>query len=351
MTAATSSGKFWRKLVLGIPAVLVLLWGIAWICAANLVPRYLESWIARENIAGRNWSCVEKTAAGFPATFNYTCAHPVLNTAIQSGPAKISLREINVSYSPLSPLSAAIRLQGPLKIETAVNPKQINASWDHLNILVSKDLFSPPAANLAAQNIIINITANDEILANSADALRVEILPSKNEKESERLNVSLAISNYVSDALNKILGNNESTQVNASLAMLGTEFLKSGAAPARIKAWRDGNGALDISELKINKGRLAFEATGRLKLDNMLRPEGNLQTRTAGLSSLLERAGLPAAAGLKSGLLGNLFRKPGAAAPAREDSAERFIPMPLILRDGYIWIGPIKTPVVLRPVL
>lgn len=106
-----------------------------------------------------------------------------------------------------------------------------------------------------------------------------------------------------------------------------------------LSAWRDGGGALELERIEVEWAPLALSASGRLTLDEQLRPEGQLAARIAGLPELLDRLaelGLLAANQVASTKLA--IR---AFAGEPDDKGRPVLTAPIILRAGLLSLGPL----------
>ncbi len=340
------------RLLIAVPLIIAISWCALWFSASQLSGGYLQSWIKREEALGRAWSCESTNTSGFPLSFTLTCIKPALKANLKSGALTARFNELKTTWSPLRPLSAEARVLGPMQLESAGAPKKIVATWDEFLIGLSGGLASQPAATINARKLDLQITMPEgEVVPVFFGKMNVNLVPSKNDQNSELLRAVINGDEIDSPTLNHLAGNSELTSFATTLDFEKFENLKRGDMVARLEAWRGANGSLNISNLKIAKGRLALEASGVIHLDHLRRLEGQLQTRTAGLSSLLERLGIPALGGPRGGLLGGLFRKQNPPSNQPEEPSGRFIPLPLTLRDGFVWVGPLRTPLALRPIL
>jgi hypothetical protein len=112
--------------------------------------------------------------------------------------------------------------------------------------------------------------------------------------------------------------------------------------------WREAGGAFQIERLEATWAPLDLEATGRLSLDEQLRPLGDLQTRIAGLPRYLDRL---AARGLMEPKQA-LAIKAAVLALSREEDGEgrAVVELPLSFRQGFLFLGPLRL-TALSPVL
>lgn len=106
-----------------------------------------------------------------------------------------------------------------------------------------------------------------------------------------------------------------------------------------LSAWRDSGGALEFERIEVDWAPLALSASGRLTLDEQLRPEGQLAARIAGLPELLDRLaeqGLMAAS-----QVANTKLAIRAFSGERDDKGRPLLVAPIILRAGVLSLGPL----------
>ncbi len=102
--------------------------------------------------------------------------------------------------------------------------------------------------------------------------------------------------------------------------------------------WRNAGGWLVLDRLDLDWAPITLEATGRLTLDEALRPLGDLQTRIAGLPALLDRL---VAQGLMADNQARLTKLAVLALAAERDSQGRaVVELPVSFRQGYLYLGP-----------
>jgi hypothetical protein len=110
-------------------------------------------------------------------------------------------------------------------------------------------------------------------------------------------------------------------------------------SPSALARWRDLGGRLEIATLSLAWDSLAVSASGRLALDQELRPEGVLDAWWRGLSETIDRLATAkvlkaeAVLALKIGLLALPTRT--AADGAKEVS------LPITFEGGQLYLGPI----------
>ena len=95
----------------------------------------------------------------------------------------------------------------------------------------------------------------------------------------------------------------------------------------------------------LNKGDLKAEASGAVGLDDQHRLAGRLQAGLSGFGPLAEKLGIPLRAVEVGGLMAKLLNGSPLGAPADAGN----VALPIILAGGNLSIGPVRTPVRLRP--
>jgi hypothetical protein len=106
-----------------------------------------------------------------------------------------------------------------------------------------------------------------------------------------------------------------------------------------LAAWRDNGGALAFESLEIDWPPLGAGATGRLVLDDRLRPQGELAAQIAGLPALLDR--LAEVGRLTPQQASNTKLAVLAFAGAPDANGRRVLAVPVILQAGILYLGPI----------
>jgi len=344
-----------RKLLVSlfviVPAIAVLAWAGGWFAASSLSDKYINAWIEREKSNGRFWSCKDRVVQGFPLEFRIVCNNPTVASQMRGGRQNLQLQKMEMVYSPLTPRTAKVLFSGPARYEDQTASTALIASWDRLEADLHYPWPSQPRANARTKNFAVrSVSGTSEETLLTAQDVALALHTSSNANQQRTLSIALTSEGVSARALDEVMGNSQPVKLNTVFDVAQFERLLRGDPRARLEAWRDAGGSLTISELKANKGNLALEAEGRLGLDNLRRPAGNLNLRAAGLTSLMQRLGLPGGNATRGGLLGSLVRRP-AGQPETSDQPGRFVPLPLVLRDGAVWLGPIKSPIALRPLL
>ncbi len=104
--------------------------------------------------------------------------------------------------------------------------------------------------------------------------------------------------------------------------------------------WREAGGALDLKRIEMEWAPLGLTASGELSLDPQFRPQGLLRARVAGLGELIARLG---ELGQLSKDQVTLTQAAIAAFSSQRDARGRAaVDLPISLREGYLFLGPLR---------
>jgi hypothetical protein len=157
----------------------------------------------------------------------------------------------------------------------------------------------------------------------------------------------------VGEALHVSLPPGRGDLLGDSLARLSFDSTLVGGIPKgkpaeSLPAWRDLGGRWRFHRLAVLWGPLDLQASGRLGLDDLLRPAGKFEAEVKGAGTIIDR--LIAAKKIKPEAA--LAARLAVVAMGRPDAAtgEPVLAAPVILGDGYLYLGPIPL-LPLAPVL
>lgn len=129
-----------------------------------------------------------------------------------------------------------------------------------------------------------------------------------------------------------------------TLERLALEATMIGLVPAgepaeALAAWRDRGGALVVESLDLLWGPLAVRARGRAALDAALRPAGGFDARIRGLPEVVDV--LAAQGAIEPGAALALRMSVFALSRPGEDDGRPVVNLPVTLRDGLLYLGPV----------
>src|SRR5829696_4985740 len=114
--------RFW----LYTPFILLLLLAIAWFVIRNRTAEALDGWIAAEARAGREWTCVERTIAGYPFRIEVICNA----LDLKRGAVTASFGRTEAVAQVYQPRRIITEVAGPLKVTDGT--VTVQGSWDLL---------------------------------------------------------------------------------------------------------------------------------------------------------------------------------------------------------------------------
>ncbi|MGH6813923.1 MAG: DUF2125 domain-containing protein, partial [Methylocella sp.] len=109
-----------------------------------------------------------------------------------------------------------------------------------------------------------------------------------------------------------------------------------------LENWRSANGHVDITTARLTSGDIIFDAEGGLDLDNQHRMKGKLNASFAGLDKAFRRLGIDPALVTAGQVLAGLLGGGQGGGTGR-------VNLPLTFSEGFLSIGPVRTPIQIPP--
>lgn len=325
-------------MALGVTA---LGWTAAWLLLARGAEQALDRWIAEERSRDREWACADRRLGGFPFQLTVDCSSPAFRSAAGAIQAA-SAGRLTASSSILARRQIDFTISGPLKVSGPQSAALL--TWANLTGFL---LHGPDAPDLSvrAQDVKINEASGPgkDWSGASAQALGVRLRKAPDRAPgSGAQEVTLDLNGVKAAPADALIGNEEPLKASLSALVLNADFGPAGRIEERIERWSASGGRLLIKALSMEKGRSRLEANGDLSLDDRRRPAGQVSVRVEGVQPLLSRLNLPAAPLAIEGLLRGSARN--GASNLLENRT-----LPLEMRNGRLFIGPIRTPLILPP--
>jgi hypothetical protein len=105
-----------------------------------------------------------------------------------------------------------------------------------------------------------------------------------------------------------------------------------------LRTWRDADGRVRLDRLEVTWDPLDLQAAGALDLDAALQPEGTVNAILWGFSDAIDAMRIKQLIRSRDATMAKVLL--GGLSRTGPDGRER-LEVPLILRDGYIWAGPV----------
>ncbi|EIM29575.1 DUF2125 domain-containing protein [Microvirga lotononidis] len=336
-TASVRRSRFW----LYTPFVLLLLiavaWSIAWFVIRNRTAEALDGWIAAEARNGRQWTCGDRSIAGYPFRIEIICE----SLDLKRGSVSASFGRTEAVAQIYQPRRVIVEVAGPLRVTDGT--VTVDGSWSLLQASINASQTGLQRLSLAADSPKVSVTGlgNGEI-AGSGRHLELHLRPNPSRRAELAGDVAASVTEARIPILDALVGGAEPTNLNADLTVTQADGFKGGTIVEELELWRNAGGKLDILMLSATKGARQIETKGELRLDEQHRPAGQLTVSAAGLDGLLGNlTGGRVGGNLLGMLLGQGPRSPQGQPNAKPQLAS--LP-PLRLEKGFLSMGPFVIP-------
>lgn len=329
--------RFWLYAPYATLALLAVAWTIGWFVIRDRMQSGLENWITVEAATGRRWDCADRRIGGFPFRIELTCSTLILQRPdLQAtlGPTTI----VSQVYKPGHVIAEAA---GPLQV--TAGSTSIEATWSLLQTSVMVGPGGPERGDLVAEKPVVKVTsAALDPIAVTAARLETHLRPDPS--DATTADWALRAAGATIPGLDGLIGGAEPADLDLVLAVTRARDLPARPIAAELERWRAAGGRVAISHLALSKGPRRVEGKGTLGLDELHRPQGQLDVASARIEGFLgqfigEKAGGAAA------LIGALLGAPPAPAPQASGAGPALKPLPpLRLDGGKLRLGPLVIP-------
>jgi len=331
----TRSSRFWLFAPIALLILVAIGWTIAWFVIRDRTAAGLDAFRAAEERAGRQWTCKDRSIAGYPFRVEVSCAE----LGVVRDGVTVSLGRVESVAQVYQPRFVITEIDGPM---TASDGRvTVQGSWRLLEASVRSTRDGLQRLSLVADAPRFTVAgAAPEDVVVSADRFEAHLRPNLSRPQEEAYDVALRLQGASLPALDAFFGDAAPTSLETDVTATRAAGFAGRPLPVEIERWRAAGGKLDILEFSLKKGGKRVDAKGTLFLDDLHRPAGEITLATAGLESLIASiAGKGLGANLIAGLFGGGGTPPaGTAAPAL-----KALP-PLRLDNGRVALGPFVVP-------
>jgi hypothetical protein len=336
---ARRTSRFWLYAPFVLLAILAIAWSAFWFHVRGRVAEAVDAALLREADQGRSWTCTDRQISGFPFRVELRCSSLALASARWGDTVKVQTGPSVVLGQIYSPNLVIAHVTGPLQA-TLPEGRMLDLNWSLLEASLRHDTTRPEQLSIVMnqpQAVLKAPGFADETWRATEVQLHMRRNPSRPEAE-QAVDLALSAKGSQLPAIDALLGTTEPGDVDLQATLTQSLAFRAGFNPDALEAWRNAAGVLDLTRLVSTKGQARIEASGQLMLDPTHRPAGRLQLAMAGIQQI---AGIPVG-GLTSGLGGLLGGRLSAQMPG---AAPGLTPLPpLVLRDGRVFMGPIRLP-------
>jgi len=340
------SSRFWLYAPFVLLALVAAGWTGFWFVVRGRVIDAVDTALAKEAGLGRSWTCTDRSVQGFPFRVELRCGALALASArwgeavrVQTGPA-VAVGQI---YTPNLVIA---QITGPLQA-TLPEGRKFDLAWTRLEASLTHRGGDPERVSLVLAEPSASLTApglSPETWRASALELHLRRNPTRPATD-QAVDLAITAKGSVLPALDALLGTTEPGDVDIQATATQTEAFRIGLNPDALEAWRNAAGQIEVTRLVSIKGPARIEATGQFLIDQTHRPAGQLQASLAGIRQI---AGIPVG-GIAAGLGGLLGGRLSAQLPGVAPGLTAL--PPIVLREGRVYLGPIRLPLQPLPAL
>jgi hypothetical protein len=331
---ARERSRFWLYAPYAVVLLVLAVWTGFWFTVKGRVASGLDGWLAHEAEAGRDWSCAQRSIAGFPFRIEVKCAGVALVRRNDPTAPKVSLGPLLVVAQVYDPRHIIAESQGPLQAAWP-DGRQARLAWEKGQMSLRRSAAGFERASLVLERPDFSASG---VAAEPVRAARLEahLRPAPARAAEQALELSLDVGGLLSATLDQLAGSAAPADLRLSATTTRTAAFVDGLTPLTLEAWRAAGGVVELARFGLMKGGAALEGSGWLGLDEARRIRGRIDASQSGIDQI---------GGLRLGGLldaGALF----AGRPAVTTEGGRSLkPLPPIeARDGRLFIGPLRLP-------
>lgn len=348
-TPAPRRSRLWLFAPFVALALAAIAWTAAWFVIRDQASDAMDSWMAGEAVAGRQWSCPGRSVGGYPFRLELTCP----GLALTRGDWSATLGALKTVAQIYSPGHVIAELAGPFR---ATDGRiAVDASWRDLRASFrgARDSFERASVTAEAPVVRISGLALGDLNVTSGRA-ETHVRPHPERDRSEgAIEISAQASDAVVPMLDDLIGGREPATIDLTLTATQARDAPLRSLAGDLERWRQAGGKLEVTRLSLVKGARRLEAVGDAALDDRHRPAGRFEVSADGLEGLIGnliggRLGQTAGA-----MLGALFgerRRPAPDQPRPGEAKLTRLPS-LRIENGRLLFGLLTVPGVRLPPL
>lgn len=334
----------WATISVIAVALSAAAWSGAWFFIAQKTGAAVDKWIEDEKSRDRLWACASRRTEGFPFQLLLRCDAPSFTSPtgpIQTGATQRLLAEASVT----SPFQINFKIEGPLKLATR-SGAAASVRWDSFNGSL-RTRTAAPDISVSARGLVVDEASSDlsSWARTRASEVSVRVQPSPDRAPGSDVQlITTSVDGMNAAPLDTLFGSADPLRTSLSALIMNAGSANSGTFAERLDRWTESGGRVQIGSLTAEKGASRLDASGDLALDDRRRPSGKLSVRVVGVQPLLARLNLPSAPLAIEGLLRGSGNRGGASLLENRT-------LPLEIRAGRLYIGPLRTPILIPPLI
>ncbi|MDB5597739.1 MAG: hypothetical protein JWM36_4700 [Hyphomicrobiales bacterium] len=331
-------------LPVGLLVVAALLWSGFWWLGLQTAASSIDRWLSAEASVGREWSCNDRTLGGYPFRLELRCSSVSLQAIVDGKPSVAKLGGLTIVAQIYNPKLALADLEAPLAIDAGAIHGVVK--WDSLRVSLRVGLNQLQRVSLVAAQPSAQYTVeNGENYETRAQGMEIHLRSDgESPAQGKGVDVSLMATGAEIPPLDVFAGTTDKTDVSLTGLVSQVTGLRAGGWRSSLETWRNQGGHIDVQSARVTKGTMRADISGLLDLDAEHRVQGKLTASAIGAAPLLAKLGMSSGGPLKQALGGLLGKRADAFVGAATS-----LQWPVRFQDGRVFVGPLKTPMELRP--
>jgi hypothetical protein len=330
--------------IVALLAAAVAGWSLIWSAAVRKTGAVLDAWIENESQLGRNWTCSERRIGGYPLDIEVSCADLQFRGEIFAENFAGTLGGFRALASVLQPDRVKLWMEPPFAGTTPDGDIDLRIDWSALNVAIEGRPNALTRLSIDGDQLtVIGSAGGLGAIDARAQSMQASVAPAPAGGEAA-LDFQIALKGAVIPSLANSLDLEAPLDAAIGGAIFRADLAGAGSLAERIERWRAGGGRVELKTAQLTSGAAKLSASGVLDVDEAHRPRGKLDAAFEGLNPILRRLGVDPQILAASSLLTRFLRN----SPDKGDGPET-TRLPLRLSDGFLSIGPIRTPVRLSP--
>lgn len=326
--------SFWLYLPILLFALVAGAWSGFWVYARHQAETRMSALLAREAGNGRQWTCADMAFGGYPFRLELRCSDVILlRRSGEAAPTRFQLGGFAAVTQIYAPGHVIAESPGPLII-TSPAASVTRLDWTSGQMSLRVSLTGVERASLVLDQPKLSLAGlargNGE---GSAKAMELHLRRHPTRPPEDRaIETSLTLSEATGPWLEAVIGNGAPAELAFGASLPQAQLFATGVRVDTLKAWATSGAMLAIDRLTLKKGSSELSLTGTLGLDDLNRLKGRI---TAAQNGITEIGGIRVG-GLLG--LGGLLAPPGRAPAGLK-------PLPPVeMRDGRLYLGPVRVP-------
>lgn len=322
------------KFILPVAGIVLLLIGYSgyWFYAAGRVGEEMRAWILDKEEAGYEIDYTDLRVTGFPYRFQIQLIEPHFRAPPSDGGWDAQLAGLQANALPYDFSHWIVSFDGPLMLESG-EVLEINASNARMSRKSGRD-GRTQRIGAEIRDLTLRAVTGEPPAIEAIDALFLSGVVADDDSLRLRMEASgLRARQGDPDEPGLTRGFGDTGEL-ARTELIFTEWTAL-ARDGNAAAWSQAGGRMQIVQAELEWGPAQLSGEGDLTLDRQARPDGRISLRIADPDALTEaliEGEVIAAAN------GEALRLATMLAPRSSDG----VSLPFTLRDGAIYLGPVR---------